>query len=186
MVLKPFLAEHRGRLVKLMGDGLIAEFGSVVGAVACAAAIQRQLAIVQEAKPPERRIVLRIGINLGDVVVEGDDLLGDGVNVAARLEQACPPGGVLISGTTHDQLPGKLDLRFEYAGELRLKNIVRPVRAYRMMLGDECAATPAILPVGDKPAVAVLPFGNLSGDPEQVYFSDGITEDIITRAFSLP
>jgi TolB-like protein len=179
-VLEPLLAEHRGRLVKLMGDGLIAEFGSVVSAVACAAAVQRQLASRQEQVPPERRIVLRIGINLGDVVVEGDDLLGDGVNIAARLEQACPRGGVLISGTAHDQLQGKLDVRFESVGELRLKNIARPVRAYRMALKG--TPTPeAAIAFADKPAVAVLPFEDMSGDPGQAYFSDGITEDIITE-----
>ena len=179
-VLEPLLAEHRGRLVKLMGDGLIAEFGSVVGAVACAAAIQTRLAEGQDAIPPERRIVLRIGINLGDVVVEGDDLLGDGVNVAARLEQACPPGGVLVSGPAYDQLTGKIDVPFESAGELRLKNIARPVRAYRMVPGGSLAPL-ATVPLVDRPAVAVLPFDNMSGDPEQVYFSDGITEDIITE-----
>ncbi|MCA1408172.1 hypothetical protein I6F26_28590 [Ensifer sp. IC3342] len=178
-VVEPLLAGHHGRLVKLMGDGLIAEFGSVVDAVTCAAAIQRQLEAAQEQIPLERRIVLRIGVNLGDVVVEADDLLGDGVNVAARLEQACPPGGVLISGTAHDQLSGKMDCDFEYAGEQRLKNIARPVRAYRMVLDHaHHAATP---PPADKPAVAVLPFENMSGDPEQIYFSDGITEDIITE-----
>ena len=179
-VLEPLLAEHRGRLVKLMGDGLIAEFGSVVGAVACAAAIQTRLAEGQDAIPPERRIVLRIGINLGDVVVEGDDLLGDGVNVAARLEQACPPGGVLVSGPAYDQLTGKIDVPFESAGELRLKNIARPVRAYRMVPGGSLAPL-ATVPLMDRPAVAVLPFDNMSGDPEQAYFSDGITEDIITE-----
>ncbi|KAB0266281.1 adenylate/guanylate cyclase domain-containing protein [Microvirga brassicacearum] len=180
-VLEPLLAEYRGRIVKLMGDGLIAEFGSVVGAVACAAAIQRQLAAGQEEIPPERRIVLRIGVNLGDVVVEGDDLMGDGVNVATRLEQACPSGGVLISGAAHDQLSGKLDCHFEYAGEQRLKNIVRAVRAYRIVLDGARAVTTATFPLADKPAVAVLPFENMSADPEQVYFSDGITEDVITE-----
>jgi TolB-like protein/Tfp pilus assembly protein PilF len=180
-VLEPLLAEHRGRLVKLMGDGLIAEFGSVVRAVACAAAIQARLGESEEQVAPDRRIVLRIGINLGDVVVEGDDLLGDGINVAARLEQACPPGGVLISGTAHDQLPGKLDLRFEPVGELRLKNITRPVRAYRVAPDGAPPAAAAALPFGDKPVVAVLPFENMGDDAGQVYFSDGITEDIITE-----
>jgi TolB-like protein/Tfp pilus assembly protein PilF len=179
-VLETLLTEHRGRLVKLMGDGLIAEFGSVVSAVACAAAIQQQLTDRQEQVSPERRIVLRIGVNLGDVVVEGDDLLGDGVNVAARLEQACPPGGILISGAAHDQLQGKLDIGFESVGELRLKNITRPVRAYRMAL-DGTPAAAAVIPFVDKPAVAVLPFENMSDDPGQLYFSDGITEDIITE-----
>lgn len=180
-VLESLLAEHGGRVVKLMGDGLIAEFGSVVAAVACAAAVQRRLAESQSEVPPERRIVLRIGINLGDVVVEGDDLLGDGVNVAARLEQACPPGSVLIAGTVHDHLTGKVDLRFEDAGELRLKNIARPVRAYRMAPGDAPGPAGASIPLSAKPAVAVLPFDNMSSDPEQVYFSDGITEDVITE-----
>jgi class 3 adenylate cyclase len=144
-----------------MGDGLIAEFGSVVAAVACAAAIQAQLAESQEQVPPERRIVLRIGINLGDVVVEGADLLGDGVNVAARLEQACPPGGVLVAGTAYDQLTGKLDVRFEDAGELRLKNITRSVRAYRLAQGDAHGTAAAAMPLTIKPAVAVLPFDNM-------------------------
>jgi TolB-like protein len=181
MVVEPLMAERQGRIVKLMGDCLIAEFSSVVGAVACAAEIQAQLAQSQKHVPLTRRIVLRIGINLGDVVVEGDDLLGDGVNIAAGLEQACPPGGVLVSGTAHDHLVGKLDLRFESAGELYLKNIARPVRAYRMAPGAASVATETASPLADRPAVAVLPFDNMSGDPEQAYFSDGITEDIITE-----
>ena len=179
-VLEPLIAEHQGRLVKLMGDGIIVEFGSVVRAVTLALAIQRHLADSQVQLEPERRITLRIGINLGDVVVDGDDLLGDGVNIAARLEQACPPGSVLISGTVHDQMQGKLDVPFEPVGELRLKNITRPVRAYQMALDGALPAT-AAAPFGDKPVVAVLPFENMSDDPGQVYFSDGITEDIITE-----
>jgi adenylate cyclase len=131
---EPLLAEHHGRLVKLTGDGLIAEFGSVVDAVACAAEVQKQLPDRQVEIPAERRIILRIGINLGDVVVDGDDLLGDGVNVAARLEHICPPGSVLISGTVYDHLQGKLDYHFEFAGEQCLKNIRRPVRTYRLAL----------------------------------------------------
>jgi class 3 adenylate cyclase len=173
-VLEPLLNEHRGRLVKLMGDGLLAELGSVVGAVACAKAIQIRLTAIQEKIPPERQIVLSIGINLGDVVVEGDDLLGNGVNVAARLEQICPPGSVLIS-----ERP--MTSRIEYAGKQRLKNFARPVRAYRMVLDGTSSSEVAGLRLADKPAVAVLPFENMSGDPEPVYFSDGITEDIITE-----
>jgi len=180
-VLEPLLLEHRGRVVKLMGDGLIAEFGSVVAAVACAAAVQTRLADSQASISLERRIVLRIGVNLGDVVVDGDDLLGDGVNIAARLEQACPPGSVLISGTVHDQMQGKLNAPFEAVGELRLKNITRPVRAYRMTADGASSVAAATIQFGDKPVVAVLPFENMSDEPGQVYFSDGITEDIITE-----
>ncbi len=178
-LLRPLMAEHHGRLIKQLGDGLIAEFGSIVDAVACAAAVQTAVAGWQENVPSERRIALRIGVNLGDVVVDGDDLLGDGVNVAARLEQLCPPGGVLISGSAHDHLSGKLDVRFEYAGEQRLKNISRPVRTYRMVLPGSAALPSSVR--GDKPTIAVLPFENMSGDPDQVYFSDGMTEDVITE-----
>src|SRR5687768_5701997 len=143
-VIDPLLGEHRGRVVKLMGDGAIVEFASVVDAVACAVAVQKGVAARQAEVPPERRIVFRIGVNLGDVVVEGDgDLLGDGVNVAARLEQLCEPGGVMISGTAYDHLQGKLGLPLEFAGEQHLKNIDRPVRAYRVRLdGARAAAFP--------------------------------------------
>jgi class 3 adenylate cyclase len=130
----PLLAEHKGRIVKLMGDGAIVEFGSVVDAVACAVAIQKAVADRQAKSPPDRRIAFRIGVNLGDVVVDGDDLLGDGVNVAARLEQLCEPGGVLVSGTAFDHLQGRLGLPLEFTGEQQVKNIARPVRAYRVRL----------------------------------------------------
>ena len=134
-VIDPLLAEHHGRIVKLLGDGALVEFASVVDAVACAVAVQEAVASRQAQGPVERRIVFRIGINLGDVVVEGDDdLLGDGVNIAARLEQLCEPGGVLVSGTAYDHLAGRLDLPLEFAGEQRVKNIARPVRAYRVRL----------------------------------------------------
>jgi TolB-like protein/class 3 adenylate cyclase/Flp pilus assembly protein TadD len=134
-VIDPLLSKHHGRIVKLMGDGLIAEFGSVVDAVSCAVALQKETAAAQADVSAERRIAFRIGVNLGDVVVEGDDLLGDGVNVAARLEQLCDPGGVLISGTAFDHLRGKFDLPLDFIGEQRVKNIAQPVRAYRMRLG---------------------------------------------------
>src|SRR3954464_826655 len=130
----PLLAEHKGRIVKLMGDGAIVEFASVVDAVACAVAVQKAVADRQAKSPPERRIVFRIGVNLGDLVVEGDDLLGDGINVAARLEQLCEPGGVLVSGTAFDHLQGRLGLPLEFTGEQQVKNIARPVRAYRVRL----------------------------------------------------
>ena len=133
-VIDPLLTEHHGRIVKLMGDGALAEFGSVVDAVACAVAVQTGIAEHQADVPPERRIVFRIGVNLGDVVVEGEDLLGDGVNIAARLEQICPPGTVMISGTAYDQLQGKIDLPIEFVGEQHVKNIDRPIRTYRLRL----------------------------------------------------
>ncbi|HET6467038.1 MAG TPA: tetratricopeptide repeat protein [Geminicoccaceae bacterium] len=141
-VIDPLLAGHHGRIVKLMGDGAIVEFGSVVDAVASAVAVQKGAAAQQAEVPPERRIVFRIGVNLGDVVVEGEDLLGDGVNVAARLEQLCEPDGVLVSGTAYDHLQGKLDVPLEFAGERQLKNIDRPVRAYRVRLDGLRAASP--------------------------------------------
>ena len=170
-VIEPALAEHRGRLVKLIGDGVLAEFGSVVDAVACAIDIQQR---------NSDGLPLRIGVNLGDVVAEGDDIYGDGVNVASRLEGIAEIGGVVVSGTAWDQLHGKLGLSFESLGEQRLKNIARPVRAYRLAgRTGPAVTTEAALP--DRPSIAVLPFDNMSGDPEQAYFSDGITEDLITE-----
>ena len=222
----PLLAEHKGRIVKLMGDGAIVEFASVVDAVACAVSVQKAVADRQAKTPAERRIVFRIGVNLGDVVVEGDgDLLGDGVNIAARLEQLCDPGGVLISGTAYDHLKGKLELALEPRGEQRLKNISEPVRAYRVQMEPAAAgraasaigwasprwrwvlaASLALLvlvglaawlrpwqptveaaslermafPLPDKPSLAVLPFKNMSDEPGQDYFVDGLTDDLIT------
>ncbi|WP_082145893.1 adenylate/guanylate cyclase domain-containing protein [Microvirga massiliensis] len=131
-VIDPLLAQHEGRIVKLMGDGALVEFASVVDAVACALSVQAGVAARQEKVPAEHRIVLRMGINLGDVVVEGEDLLGDGVNIAARLEQLSEPGGVLISGTAFDHLQGKLNVPLTFAGEQHVKNIERPVRTYRV------------------------------------------------------
>jgi adenylate cyclase len=181
-VIDPLIAEHRGRVVKFTGDGAIVEFTSVVDAAACAAAVQKTVAEWQAGVPPERLIVFRIGVNLGDVVVEGDgDLLGDGVNVAARLERLCEPGGVLVSGTIYDHLQGKLaGVPLEFAGERQVKNIERPVRTYRMVLGGARPPERPALPLPDKPSLAVLPFDNLSGEAEQGYFADGIVEDIIT------
>ena len=169
-VVEPQLAEHGGRLVKLIGDGLLAEFASVVDAAACAVAIQKR---------NDSGLSLRIGLNLGDVVVADEDLYGDGVNVAARLEGLAEAGGIVVSGTVRDQLHGQPGLGFASLGEPRLKNIARPVRAYR--LTDAAGAAGADLAgPGLRPSIAVLPFDNLGGDPERSYFSDGLSEDLIT------
>ena len=181
-VVDPLLAEHHGRIVKLMGDGALAEFGSVVDAVACAVAVQKAVAAKQVDAPTERQIVFRIGINLGDVVHENDgDLYGDGVNIAARLQTLADPGGVCISGTAYDHLQGKLECDFEYLGERALKNMQRPVRMYRV-LPKECDRADGFAQArsSGRPSIAVLPFNNMSADPEQDFFSDGLTEDVIT------
>ena len=184
-VIDPLIAEHAGRIVKLMGDGMLVEFASVVDAVACAAAVQQAMAEHNASLPDDKRIALRIGVNLGDVIVEGDDIFGDGVNVAARLEALAEPGGVAISGTVHEHVVGKLDHDFADVGEQTVKNIARPIRVWRWAAGgavqtDAPRITEA-LPLPDKPSIAVLPFTNMSDDSEQEYFSDGITEDIITE-----
>jgi adenylate cyclase len=181
--IEPLIAEHRGRVVKLMGDGALCEFASVVDAVACAVAIQRGMAERERDVLEAERILFRLGVNLGDVIREEDgDLYGDGVNIAARLEQLAEPGGIVVSGSAYDHLQGKLGCSFEYLGERRLKGIERLVRAYRVELGAGTGATSApALTLPDKPSIAVLPFDNVSDDPAQAYFSDGITEDIITE-----
>ncbi|WP_287282889.1 adenylate/guanylate cyclase domain-containing protein [Mesorhizobium sp.] len=179
-IIEPLIAEHRGRIVKLMGDGAIVEFGSVVEAVACAVAIQEGTAIHQREVPPESRIVYRIGINVGDVVVDDGDLLGDGVNIAARLEALAEPGGICIADPVQKQLAGKTDFAFEDTGERPLKNIAQPVRVWRWTREPGLGDTVAPLALPDRPSIAVLPFDNLSGQPEDTYFSDGITEDIVT------
>ncbi|MFO1050310.1 MAG: adenylate/guanylate cyclase domain-containing protein [Geminicoccaceae bacterium] len=181
-VFDPLLAEHRGRVVKLMGDGVLAEFGSAVDAVACAAALQRAVTERQAGVPAERRIVLRVGVNLGDVVVEEDgDLLGDGVNIAARLEAAARPGEIYLSGKVHDEVRGRLDLGFEDQGELALKNITNPVRAWRVAGATAARQEGTIASPSPRPALAVLPFAEPGGDPGQRYFGDGFTEDLITE-----
>ena len=173
-------ARHGGRLVKVMGDGLLIEFASAVQAVACGQDVQQAMAAANADADPDQRIVLRIGINLGDVIIDGDDLYGDGVNIAARLQSIAEPGEIWLSRQVHDQVETKLDVAFDDLGLKELKNIARPVQVFRIAGTRQEAGPPA--PVDTKrPSVAILPFANMSGDPEQRYFSDGITEDIITE-----
>jgi TolB-like protein len=179
-LINPTVALHRGRIVKTTGDGILIEFPSIVDAVRCALDVQRGMDGRNADVPAEQRIEFSFGINLGDVVVEGDDLLGDGVNVAARLEGIAEPGGICISEAAYQQVRDKVDVRFQDAGEQQLKNIARPVRVYRVRLGDAPASPRPALALPDKPSIAVLPFQNMSGDPEQEYFADGIVEEIIT------
>jgi adenylate cyclase len=182
----PALEAHRGRTVKLMGDGMLVEFASVVGAVHAAAAIQRALAQLNAGLAQDKRMDMRIGINLGDVVVDGDDIHGDGVNVATRLEGLAAAGGVCISEAVHEQVRDRIGLSFEDLGLREAKNIDRPLRVWhwhpdRDAASDEAAPARTALPPPDRPSIAVLPFDNMSGDQEQQYFADGITEDIITE-----
>jgi adenylate cyclase len=185
-LVQPRIAERKGRIVKLMGDGLLAEFPSVVEAVQCAVDIQGSITEREVDLLDESRIHLRIGVNLGDIIVEGSDIYGDGVNVAARLEGLAAPGGICVSGKVYEEVGKKLPIAFEDLGEQAVKNIPEPIRVYRWCgvppspsTGREKQEVP--LPLPDKPSVAVLPFTNMSGDLEQAYFSDGITEDIITE-----
>jgi adenylate cyclase len=179
-LINPAVSLHRGRIVKTTGDGILIEFHSVVDAVRCAIGIQRGIHGRNADVPTEQWIEFRTGINVGDVVVEGEDLLGDGVNVAARLEGISEPGGICISESAYQQVRDKLDVAFEDAGEQQLKNIARPVRTYRLRLDSSPRQGKPALPLPDKPSVAVLPFQNMSGDPEHEYFADGIVEEIIT------
>ena len=175
----PIVTIHGGRIVKTIGDGVLLEFPSIVAAVECAVGIQKLMAERNAEAPADQRMLFRIGINLGDVLIEGDDILGDGVNVAARLEAIADAGGICISEDVYRHVQGKIDVGFADMGIQQLKNIVRPVRAYRARLEE--IVPPRLLgpALPDRPSIAVLPFGNMSGDAEQEYFTDGIVEDII-------
>jgi TolB-like protein len=183
VLIDPKVAAYRGHIVKNTGDGLLAEFKSVVDAMRCAVDVQRGMAERNSDVPPNNRIEFRIGINVGDIIEDNGDIFGDGVNVAARLEAIAEPGGICISDDAHRQLRDKLDIVFDDAGEQNLKNIERPVRAFRVRDGAAASPRPT-LALPNKPSIAVLPFQNLSADPEQEYFADGVVEDI-TMALSL-
>ncbi|ESY65261.1 MULTISPECIES: adenylate/guanylate cyclase domain-containing protein [Mesorhizobium] len=187
-ILQPMISKHQGRIIKLIGDGALIEFGSAVNAVDCAVELQKAMDIANADVAGDRRIVLRAGINLGDVMVEGSDLYGDGVNVAARLESLSEPGGLCISGSVFEQINGKLPHSFVSLGPQSLKNIDRPVQTYRLAGKDGAAAVVSAvelsLPV--KPSIVVLPFVNMSADAEQAYFVDGLTEDLITDLSKVP
>ena len=183
-LIEPKTAEYHGRVVKLMGDGTLMEFGSVVDAVNFAVDLQRAMAGRNVDVPEDRQVTYRIGINIGDIIVEAEDIYGDGVNIAARLEGLAEPGGICVARNVYDQVKSKVEASFEDLGEKEVKNIPEPLRVYRVATArlPSAATSPATkpLPLPDKPSIAVLPFTNMSGDPEQEYFSDGITEDIIT------
>ena len=181
----PKITEHRGRIVKTTGDGVLVEFVSVVDAVRCAVDIQRGMLERSSSVPAEKRIQFRIGINVGDIIIDGDDIYGDGVNVAARLEALADPDGIMVSRVVHDQVQDKLGFEFDDMGEQAVKNIARPIGVHRVHLTEQLPRS--IAPAGttqraaaERPSIAVLPFANMSGDPEQEYFADGISEDIIT------
>jgi adenylate cyclase len=187
-LIDPKIAEHRGRIVKTTGDGLLVEFASVVDALRCATELQAAMSEQNTAVPADSRIEFRIGVHQGDIVVEDGAIFGDGVNIAARLEGLAEPGGICVSARVQEDAAGKLDLAFEDIGEPELKNIARPVRVFRVTPKQNARppGLPAALPLPDKPSVAVLPFANMSGDPEQEFFADGIAEDVITALSRYP
>jgi TolB-like protein len=177
-LVNPKIEEHRGRIVRTTGDGLLVLFASAVDALRCAVEVQRGMVVRNAEVPPEARIEFRMGINVGDIIIDGGSIHGDGVNVAARLEALAEPGGICVSGRVQEDLHGRLDIAFQDIGEQQLKNIARPVRVYRVRLNASAAKLAPALP--DKASIAVMPFNNMSGDPEQEYFADGIVEEIIT------
>jgi class 3 adenylate cyclase len=182
-------AKHGGRLVKTTGDGVLLEFPSVVDAVECAVAMQAVMAQRNEGVPQDQRMLFRIGINLGDILIEGDDILGDGVNIAARLEGIADPGGICISSSAYDQVRGKVAAEFADLGDQELKNIARPIRAFAVIHAGQGVHTPAGRKQPPAPAplsIVVLPLAHIGGDAEQEYFADGITESLTTDLSRIP
>jgi len=179
-LIEPLLAEHHGRIANTAGDSFLFEFPSAVEAVRCSLAVQEGMTERNRDIPADRRIEYRVGINVGDVVADGDDLLGDGVNIAARLENICEPGGIILSDDAYRQIRDRLEIAWEDGGEHEVKNIAEPVRAFRLAKDEKASSAEPVSIRSDRPVVAILPFDNMSGDPEQEYFSDGITEDLIT------
>jgi hypothetical protein len=184
--LEPVIELHGGRVVKTMGHGFLTEFGSVVDAVSCAALMQERMAGRNRDQPQEGQLRFRMGAHVGDVIVDGDDILGDGVNIAAQLQELSEPGGVAISGRVHDDVVDRLDLQFSDLGPQELKNIARPVPTFALTVNAPVAKPVPAPERPDKPSVAVLPFANMSPDAEQEYFADGITEDFITSLSYVP
>lgn len=178
-LIDPKIAEYRGRLVKTTGDGMLIEFASAVDAVRCMVEVQAAVTAHNVEIPKERRVEFRVGVNVGDIIVDNDDIFGDGVNVAARLQEISEAGGICVSARVHEDVRGRLNVAFEDTGERALKNIERPLRVFRVAVASSPEAPPG-LALPDKPSIAVLPFQNMSGDAEQEYFSDGMVEDIIT------
>ena len=187
-VLQPVVSKHRGRIIKVMGDGVLVEFASAVDAVECAVQLQAAMGAADAGSPDNKRIMLRIGVNLGDVIVEGSDLYGDGVNIAARLESLSEPGGLCISASVFEHVNGKLPHSFVSLGPQTMKNIERPIHIYRLAgkEGPGAVVSAVELPLPDKPSIVVLPFVNMSADAEQGYFVDGLTEDLITDLSKVP
>src|SRR5690349_20247381 len=191
-LIDPVIEEHGGRIVQTGGDSLLVVFDSIDGAVRCAVNVQQEVPVLDADQPPDRAIRFRVGINIGDAIADGTDLHGDAVNVAARLQAECPPGAICVSRSVRDHVHGRLDLVFEDLGVLNLKNIARPVEAFLLQPNAAAGVSGSVeralvqgtgeaLPLPDKPSIAVLAFTNMSGDPDQEYFSDGIADDIITE-----